>query len=179
MAVIIEPLQNVVNVLPEKAVLRKQLQMVVDVYSKYVSFLTPTIFYRYLLDLVFLLKMKSASFEKQEIKEDEMFTSHPANQEYLRSKTVSLYCLFILRRRFQMIKKVDAFLDKNSDALNQLLSKVKEGADLSGLTLEELSKKRQVGIFLARFIFLYRLHLPLLQMEKQKISIKKKVMKMN
>lgn len=46
-----------------------------------------------------------------------------------------------------MIAKVDAFLDKNSDILNQLLERVKAGDDLSDLTFAEVQKKKKVRFF--------------------------------
>lgn len=122
MEVIVEPMEPLMHALPVDSILRKQLLMVIDVYTSYIT------------NLLFYIKLKSTSLEQKK-ETDDLVDSHPVVEEIARFK--------------KMIGKVDAFLDKNARALKKMTSLVENGQDLSTTNMAKFEKSRKKAAYVA------------------------------
>ncbi|PIO75962.1 Sas10 protein [Teladorsagia circumcincta] len=118
MKVVVEPLVPVIEALPRASNIRKQLLLVFDVYSKY------------LLNLMFYLRLKADSFSRKNPLDD-VIDVHPVMAR--------------IDRFSKMIRKVDAFLDKNASSLKKLLKKASQGQLLESIVLERSAKPEAQG----------------------------------
>lgn len=96
MKVVVDPLLPVIGKLSRTSNVRKQLLLVFDVYSKYI------------LTMMFYLRLKAESLSKKNAT-DISIDSHPVMER--------------IEKFSKMIKKVDAFLDKNASSLKKLIKK--------------------------------------------------------
>ncbi|WKX97983.1 hypothetical protein Q1695_013578 [Nippostrongylus brasiliensis] len=121
MKVIVNPLIPVTEHLSRTSNVRKQLLLVFDVYS------------RYMMNLLFYLRLKTESLEKKNASDDAV-DSHPV--------------LGRIEKYSKMIRKVDEFLDKNASSLKKLIERAKSGEMCDSLVVEPQSKivaKDEVG----------------------------------
>ncbi|ETN84620.1 Sas10/Utp3/C1D family protein, partial [Necator americanus] len=114
MKVIVEPLAAVVEILPKNSNVRKQLLLVHDVYTTYI------------LNLMFFLQLKAEALSKKNAT-DEMVDTHPVLER--------------IEKFSEMIKRVDAFLDKNASALKKLVRKVSSGEPIENIVVEQFPER--------------------------------------
>ncbi|KAK6738353.1 hypothetical protein RB195_020457 [Necator americanus] len=114
MKVIVEPLAAVVEILPKNSNVRKQLLLVHDVYTTYI------------LNMMFFLQLKAEALGKKNAT-DEMVDTHPVLER--------------IEKFSEMIKRVDAFLDKNASALKKLVRKVSSGEPIENIVVEQFPER--------------------------------------